>query len=335
MGNDNNKKIVFWLVIGAVFIGCFLLFTNDKDSNKKTTNAESSKTPSKKIPKGYTKIPYTYFKTKEEVQDEFEKAGLKVEFFVEDLDHAADVNEKPIYKDMCGQINEQKNRKYFSSDEYGDNSGFYAKDGSTIKVGYSDHTYNPKDKNKSSKKSQSSKKESKTTNAKSNDHSSSKKSSSKSDKLTDAQIVDLSNTALQKDYMQALGWATGRLDRNGDPYPDGQTGEPIDSFKWAIYVKKIEASKLDQGVKIYLSSDGMQLSTADGYKVAENAQAAATAALYSKIGKNEAQHNQVNDFFYMKGDSPHVTAILCSDSGEELARTHVFNNNKFKQKDFQ
>lgn len=70
--------------------------------------------------------------------------------------------------------------------------------------------------------------------------------------------ADLSsaNEALQKGLTQALGWALGKLDRDGNPT---NSGTPNENFKWAIYVEKIEINK-DRLLTIYVTPEFKKLS---------------------------------------------------------------------------
>lgn len=104
--------------------------------------ATESKKP---IPSGYVEISDPYFKPKEQVQEEFNQLGLKTKFVVTNFDDKAEINSEKLIVGTCDQLSDQPNIEYFNSTEYDnpDNS-YYAKEGSTVIIGYSDHEYTPK-----------------------------------------------------------------------------------------------------------------------------------------------------------------------------------------------
>lgn len=122
--------------------------STDKSNNTKSEADSTLKSSSKKqtIPSDYIKISEPYFKPKEQVKDEYEQLGLKVKFVVTNFDNKADTNQKKLIKGMCDQLSDQTNVMYFydEDDMYNPDNGYYAKKGSTIYVGYTDHAYDPK-----------------------------------------------------------------------------------------------------------------------------------------------------------------------------------------------
>lgn len=132
--------------LGLIIVMLFSIIALSACSNSNKTSKEQPKSESKKpIPSGYIKISDPYFKPKEQVQEEFNQLGLKVKFVVTNFDEKGESNSKKIIKGMCDQISSQPNVEYFDVDEY-DNPdiSYYAKKGSTVIIGYSDHDYTPK-----------------------------------------------------------------------------------------------------------------------------------------------------------------------------------------------
>lgn len=127
-----------WVVVGLLAIVGFQEVQEKIDGynqDRATANASS-------VLKGMVKVPETYFKSKELVEEEFESVGLKAKFVVENFDEAADTNNRMLNKGECNQISStMPNVEYFDSDKVGEKYGYYAKKGTTIVIGYSDHDY--------------------------------------------------------------------------------------------------------------------------------------------------------------------------------------------------
>lgn len=86
-------------------------------------------------------MPDPYFKNKEQVEEEFKSVDLKPKFVVANFDSKAISNESTIRKGDCDQLSsDQKAVQYYSGNTVED-SGYYAKKGTTVIVGYSDHDY--------------------------------------------------------------------------------------------------------------------------------------------------------------------------------------------------
>ncbi len=137
------------LTISFEVNGNELILTEDGDEeilykkgSKEYENAVTAKEKEiEKLLEGKVKIPESYFKTQEQVESEFEAAGLKVEFFPYNFDSSATTNKRYLKKGECNQVEEQSARQYFDRDKVGDKFGFYADKGATINIGYSDHDF--------------------------------------------------------------------------------------------------------------------------------------------------------------------------------------------------
>ncbi|WDA67656.1 hypothetical protein [Lactococcus lactis] len=129
---EKFKNLKLWQII-VIAIGIILLYNMFMPHKQHQY---------KSIPKDYVEIPETSFKTKEQVQEEFNQVGLKAKFVVTNFDDKAEKENESIIAGTTDSIDTtQPNIKYFSFSEYGDDSGEYAKKGSTLIVGYSDHVY--------------------------------------------------------------------------------------------------------------------------------------------------------------------------------------------------
>lgn len=95
------------------------------------------------ILEGMVKVPDPYFKTKDQVEAEFKEVGLKVKFVVKNFDSAATTNKKKISKGDCYQLESNSGAEYLSTSDGLDlnDTGYYAEEGATITVGYTDHDF--------------------------------------------------------------------------------------------------------------------------------------------------------------------------------------------------
>ncbi|OFI49662.1 hypothetical protein BG261_03510 [Floricoccus tropicus] len=107
-----------------------------KGKNKKT--AQQNKTYKSD---GYEKVPNTFLMKKEDVEKEITDLGLKVRFFDANLQSEADKKRILIPEGTCNKA-ETDNTKYFTEKDTPDGeSGYYAKKGATIIVGYATKDY--------------------------------------------------------------------------------------------------------------------------------------------------------------------------------------------------
>lgn len=86
------------------------------------------------------KIPYTYFKSTDEVKQEFEEIGLVPEFVPTNMQNQADVSDTVIEANTCGNFNSEADDIEYLTD-IGDDSGYYAEKGTTIQIPCSDNRY--------------------------------------------------------------------------------------------------------------------------------------------------------------------------------------------------
>lgn len=153
-GLSTPVKVIIMVVLGAVIAWGAYEYTQ-KDYRARI--AEYNGREIKPVPDNYVKIPFTPFKPKNQVEQEFKQVGLKAEFVKSDLTRIAEVNKRKVNKDDAGDVEEQVNRKYLDQKEYGDNFGFYAEKGATLYVTYSDVDIDPRKKDKESASSSLSK----------------------------------------------------------------------------------------------------------------------------------------------------------------------------------
>ncbi|MCM0598328.1 hypothetical protein [Periweissella fabalis] len=144
------------------------------------------------------------------------------------------------------------------------------------------------------------------------------------------------NDALLKNLEQDQGFATGKLDANGNKLPQGQSSTPSASFAWSLAVNKMEY--YDAGVsavKVYLTQDAIdKLSTQDVYQVAKSAQGMIASTLLSDVSNNDKEQKLINNQFNLDDSTkllPYVS--LANANGDELVHTSLFTH-QFKQKDF-
>ncbi|MGL4695049.1 hypothetical protein [Enterococcus larvae] len=104
---------------------------------------ETEEDSSDDILEGMVKVPDPYFKTKDQVEAEFKEVGLKVKFVVKNFDSAATTNKKKISKGDCYQLESNSGAEYLSTSDGLDlnDTGYYAEEGATITVGYTDHDF--------------------------------------------------------------------------------------------------------------------------------------------------------------------------------------------------
>ncbi len=127
--------------------------SNDKKEEEKVTKTTKEMTAEEKaviykknvevLLNGKVKVPSTEFKTQEQVEAELGAAGLKVKFVVANFDSTAAFGKHFLRKGECKSVfgDYQPAIRYCASDEVGDKQGYYADEGETIIVGYSDHDF--------------------------------------------------------------------------------------------------------------------------------------------------------------------------------------------------
>lgn len=227
--------------------------------------------------KGKVAVPETYFKTKEQVEAEFEKAGLKVKFVVKNFDKAAEINKRYLYKDECDQINSDSGATYYYRDEVGGKSGYYADIGETIIVGYSDHDYDgtkqdisdSSESNESSAEKTSEKfKESTYENENTMTKEASKQKEKKSDEYAEI------NNEIDDLLKENKGWALGTIDENATPI---ENGTPNPEYAIWIYVKSIIYTGSD--VEVQVTADFKNLSIKEKNELASSCQSIAMACI--------------------------------------------------------
>lgn len=109
----------------------------DHDFNGKE-KGDSSTEQSSDIFAGKVEIPETQFKSKDQVEKDFEAVGLKANFVVENLDDMATQNKVKIKVGDCGVIADQPGMGFLDN---GEKYGIYADEGATLTIGYSDHDF--------------------------------------------------------------------------------------------------------------------------------------------------------------------------------------------------
>lgn len=138
------------------------------------------------------------------------------------------------------------------------------------------------------------------------------------------------NSKIQSDFnsdvLQSLsedqGFASGTLDENGNPLPEGQTREPNEQFAWSLGISKIEYYDAGtNGVKIYISSNATQnLTKNELLNVIKHAQKLASASIYT-IGSKAEKYFDVNS------DNNFVPYIVVVDeSGREIGRSSAWDH---------
>jgi len=138
---------IFLMLIVGIGITSSVISENEKAARDARIAAEEARDAelaanAGKILKGMVRVPDTLFKTKELVEAEFETAGLKVKFAVSNFDDEALIYKYYLREGECGRFSDSGSVVYFFSDEVGyDYAGYYAKEGSTVVVGYSDHDF--------------------------------------------------------------------------------------------------------------------------------------------------------------------------------------------------
>lgn len=134
-----QRKIVWLLIICLIWFASCEIKGNQRDKEREVQQEQLEK-EADKVLKGMVEVPDATFKTKEEVTELLKAANLKPKFVVANLDDKAKESNHFLKKDEC-YIDDQPEIKYFDSDEVGSKYGDYAKKGSTIIVGYSDHDF--------------------------------------------------------------------------------------------------------------------------------------------------------------------------------------------------
>jgi len=138
-----QRKWVWVLIVFVCFIAFLNIKSNISSSRREKKDAQIELNANKKL-SGYVSVPDPYFKQKDEVEKMFKNKGLKVDFSVRNFDDVAKVNDKKIVTGMCDQLDDDSGAKYFDPSEVGlEKSGYYAKKGDTILIGYSDHDFDP------------------------------------------------------------------------------------------------------------------------------------------------------------------------------------------------
>lgn len=123
------------LVTALALAGCG---TDSKDNDASPSAEEANTTQSSNIFAGKVEIPETQFKSKEQVEKEFEAVGLKATFVVQNLDDMATQNKVKIKAGDCGVIADQAGMGFLDD---GETYGIYADEGATLTIGYSDHDF--------------------------------------------------------------------------------------------------------------------------------------------------------------------------------------------------
>lgn len=138
------------ILLGIILISALSLAACTKktdDSNTKSSTTSSSEILVKKFEEkikseDLVKIPDPYFQTKEAVEAKFKAAGLTPQFVKSNFDEKAITNKRFLRTNECDQLDgDQAGITYYDLKEAGDLFGLYAKKGSTIIVGYSDHDF--------------------------------------------------------------------------------------------------------------------------------------------------------------------------------------------------
>ncbi|MEI5993046.1 hypothetical protein [Candidatus Enterococcus mansonii] len=113
-----------------------------KESKERQARLDKRDAEAEKLLADKIKVPETANKSQEQVESEFEVAGLKVKFVPTNLDKWAVSNKRKIYKGECDYVRDNSGAELFESDKVGiEKRGYYAKKGDTILVGYSDHDF--------------------------------------------------------------------------------------------------------------------------------------------------------------------------------------------------
>lgn len=73
------------------------------------------------------------------------------------------------------------------------------------------------------------------------------------DKKTD---YTATNLLIAEDLQMSLGWALGKLDRDGNPT---DYGTPDEGFVWAVFIEKIELSEEDDQLNVYVTPEFLGL----------------------------------------------------------------------------
>lgn len=129
------------LIASLTLAGCG---TDSKATNTDSSTKESSSTQSSDIFAGKVEIPETQFKSKDQVEKDFEAVGLKTNFVVENLDDMATQNKVKIKAGDCGVIADQPGMGFLDD---GKKYGIYADEGATLTIPYSDHDFDGTGKN--------------------------------------------------------------------------------------------------------------------------------------------------------------------------------------------
>lgn len=152
-----QKKWV-WVLISLAILAAIGEVKSIFGETEKTTSIEHSTKKTDNTLDGLVEVPDPYFKEKTDVETEYNAKGLNVKFFVSNFDKKAKINNRYLKKDECDQLKTQRAVKYYDSEKVGEKSGFYAKKGATIKIGFTDHDFdgtkeveNTKTKEKASK----------------------------------------------------------------------------------------------------------------------------------------------------------------------------------------
>ncbi|MDT2813789.1 hypothetical protein P7H75_02945 [Vagococcus carniphilus] len=101
--------------------------------------------------------------------------------------------------------------------------------------------------------------------------SSEKKVAKKTNKKKETKVnkYDEANKKIANDLQMDLGWALGKLDRDGNPT---ENGTPDEGFSWAVFVEKIELSEEDEQLNVYVTPEFTILSDSDKKQIINSAQ---------------------------------------------------------------
>ncbi|WP_303220591.1 hypothetical protein [Enterococcus asini] len=134
--DEVGDKYGFYADKGATIIVGYT--DHDFSGGGKNNSSSDSTTQSSDIFAGKVEIPETQFKSKEQVEKEFEAVGLKATFVVQNLDDMATQNKVKIKAGDCGVIADQAGMGFLDD---GEKYGIYADEGATLTIGYSDHDF--------------------------------------------------------------------------------------------------------------------------------------------------------------------------------------------------
>lgn len=264
---------------------------------------------------GMVEIPETYRLPREHVEATFTAAGLSVQFVVANIDDIALRREDYIHKGECDDIDtSQPAVQYFDVKDVGlDRSGYYAKEGATIIIGYSDHdfdgTLGASSESESGEAEPDASVESESNDVSNENHNAvASHGATVSDSPSSTDTGDYSeiNARLQENLELFRGWAFGTLDSNGNPV---ENGEPFPEYViWAfIYDMTYDGSEL----AVQVRGDFLDFSEDEKNWLAENAQSSARAQLKDKDFKPPFTTIYNGNIIYGRSRAFDVTEFMC------------------------